>query len=171
MSWLIRLDYLDLASQYPFKQIVTTYQNKYLCYFRTINTSYITHSESAHLNSIIDLLLIIEVNLDNQLKETLKILEILKTEVYKQNQILKDPTQNIDYLRSFQKNLNLRCLSRPQRRDVVRLASVIKENKLRNFELQNKDLLALKTLVTKTKEQINLQIGGIYKILKDIKYK
>lgn len=44
MSWLYKIDYLDLASLNQPRQIVTLDQNRHLCYIRTRDTLHFVHS-------------------------------------------------------------------------------------------------------------------------------
>lgn len=78
MSWLDKVDYLDLALQSPARKIYTLDQRHHLCYHMSKTRTHLFHSKAFHLNSLTDLVISLGVSIDKKQQNILQILE--KTE-------------------------------------------------------------------------------------------
>lgn len=140
-----KIDYLDLALQYLARKIIILDSNNHNCYLRTKHHKQCLHSETPHLNTITDLLMSLGTSLEAQQKHN-KNFEQVSSTLAKQLEKTEDLKQNIEYLKNLQEDLNLRFgqlnfINLPTRRDILSLSILIEENKPRDFELKNKQIL------------------------------
>lgn len=173
-----KFSYLNLEVNNPNKKVITLDKQKHICYIKDNNYTHKVHSESEHMNTITDLIIELSENLNLYNEKHYNLMQLVLEGIIEKNKLLKQISNNQDYLKTnlhkidyFEITLKqltekfkvIKLKEFPNKNDIIKLKNLIEENKPKDIEIHSKEL------IMNLKEQFDLQIQQIEKMLEEIK--